>query len=209
MHSMRSKKDVVPFKTSGKHNSNGHKTNNALNYYEVLHVANSASQDEIDHAYRIAVKESSLDKRVVRTDIELAYAALSDLARRAHYDHRLEEEKKRLQLVAKSDRREALRRVSIKLLRVTAAALIVFSIGFLYFRYGYFLKSFEIGDHLYYQDTHDYLGEVMDFQSDHNFGSNLRNGILIKKNDGTEFWFPTNNIKAFCYKETHPPNSAN
>jgi curved DNA-binding protein CbpA len=179
-------------------------TESLMNYYDILRVGKAASQAEIDRAYQIRVKESSLDRRINRPDIEAAYGTLKDPTRRAHYDHRLDEEKKRLEIVAKSDRKESWRKLFFKFLRFSAVTIILVAVGFAYFRYGFYLKSFEIGDDLFYQDTHDYLGVVMDFQPDHSFGRAIRNGILIKKLDGTELWFPLNQVKACCYTSDHP-----
>jgi curved DNA-binding protein CbpA len=167
--------------------------------YEVLRVNSAASQVDIDRAYQRMVTESSYDTSINRKDIELAYRTLRDPTQRTLYDYSLSEDKKKVEITAKHKKIAFKREQAFDVLRYCVIGLFLIVGVFWWMRYGYHLKSYSVGDNIYYKSTDAPLGKIMQIQSNHSFGSARADGVLIQTKEGTQVWYPLSDLKSACY----------
>ena len=169
--------------------------------YEVLRVNSAASQVDIDRAYQRMVQESSYDTSLNRKDIELAYRTLRDPTQRTLYDYSLSEDKKKVETTAKHKKIEFRREKAFEVLRYCVIGLFLIVAVFWGMRYGYHLKSYSVGDNIYYKSTDLPLGKIVKIQNDHLFGYMQKAGALIQTKDGDQVWYPMSDLKSACYSK--------
>jgi len=169
--------------------------------YEVLRVNIAASQVDIDRAYQRMVSESSYDTTINRKDIELAYRTLRDPTQRTLYDYSLSEDKKNVEVTAKHKKIVFKREQAFEILRYCVIALFLIVAVFWWMRYSYHLKSYAVGDNVYYTSSDLPVGKIIQIQNDHLFGSARKDGCLIQTKEGDQVWYPLSDLKSACYKK--------
>ena len=170
-----------------------------MDLYDVLKVHPRASQAELDRAYQKLIRDARYDTTINQKDIEVAYRTLSDGTQRALYDATL----------ASKGKRVYTRRVAVTLsdadrqkrLYWVLGILFVLAIAYYPIRFSYALKSFDVGDTLYYKDTDSYFGKVLQKESNHNFGPKTTAAYLVKTDLDVPIWFPADDVKVLCKKK--------
>ena len=173
-----------------------------MDLYQVLRVSPNSNQKEIEEAYQRLIKECRYNVRLNRRDIDLAYRVLGNPTQKALYDSKLKQYDDRgIRKILKRRKKRApiLRPATQKQQVIIFLVLIVITLGFYAIRFGYHLKSFEIGDVLYMKQGDQQLGRVVAIEKDHNFGTARYDAYLVAT--GTEKrWLPQDVVKIYCYK---------
>ena len=179
-----------------------------MDLYKVLKVPSSAKQIEIDKAYQKILKEAQYDPNIQVKQVELAYRILSDAAQRQVYDVKAgyaKRDKKTGKIIGPKGKGKGKSRSKlttqdrIKIESNTAVGLFIIMVVFMIFRFGFYLKSFEDGDILFFRDDNRYFGTLVKGESGHSFGHVKSDAYLIKLPSKDERWFPQSDVKSLCY----------
>jgi hypothetical protein len=177
------------------------KTAGSKNYYKVLGLSTKATSEEIERAYHKMIKDAHFDRSLSRKQIQLAYLVLTDEAQKAMHDAMIAQEEKELEITAKIEQKKNRKRITVRQLAQIAIGLFVIAVIFLFFRYGYHLKSFSPGDKIYYKDSHKLLGTILEVNGNHDFGRAKKAAYKIKDPSGHILWIPKNDVKVSCYTD--------
>jgi hypothetical protein len=170
-----------------------------MNFYQVLKVPCKATQNDLDRAYNQLIKESRYDNSINTESIEIAYRLLSDTAQRAAYDASIAEDEKRQETAGKLVRRKRKRELSVQRMKGMVIVLLILTTIFFVYRFGYYLKSFSIGDQIYYSYSNKFLGTIVQEESNHSFGKTSDGAYLIRIGPKKTIWVPKTDVKAVCY----------
>jgi curved DNA-binding protein CbpA len=176
-----------------------------MDLYKVLKVPSSAKQIEIDKAYQKILKEAQYDPTIQIKQVELAYRILSDAAQRQVYDVKagyVKRDKKTGKVITKGKSKgkskyTAQQRVKIE--SNIAITLFVIMVGYMIFRFGFYLRNFENGDILFFRDDNRYFGTLLKGENSHPFGPLKSDAYLIKLPSKDERWYPQSDVKSLCY----------
>jgi curved DNA-binding protein CbpA len=176
-----------------------------MDLYKVLKIPSSAKQIEIDKAYQKILKEAQYDPTIQIKQVELAYRILSDAAQRQVYDVKagyVKRDKKTGKVITKGkgkgkSKYNAQQRIKIE--SNIAIALFVIMVGYMIFRFGFYLKNFENGDILFFRDDNRYFGTLLSGESSHAFGPLKSDAYLIRLPSKDERWYPQSDVKSLCY----------
>jgi curved DNA-binding protein CbpA len=180
-------------------------------YYVVLRLGRNATSRDITAAYQRLIKESKYDTTIDRLAVETAYRVLSDIASKAQYDARETLKSKRLQGKEHGPKISVVAAIrawfTLPHLLAILGVLLLITIGYYWFRFGYKLKDFQAGDVLYHRDTNMRFGKILRVE-DHDFSAGRGKGFLIELDKsqpilGTKdrtSWFEQDTIKACCYR---------
>ena len=178
-----------------------------LDLYQVLKVPSSAKQVEIDKAYQKLLKESQFDPSIQIKHVELAYRILSDATQRSLYDVKAgyaKRDKKTGKIQTPSGKKKSKAKFSadkrVKMESNFAIGLFLVMVGYMIFRFGFMLRSFENGDILFFRDDNRYFGTLVRMESSHAFGLMKADAYLIKLPAKDERWYPQSDVKSLCYR---------
>jgi curved DNA-binding protein CbpA len=172
-----------------------------MDFYGVLRVPSNAKQIDIDRAYQRIVQEARYDSTIRLKDVEVAYKILSDATQRALYDAGIAEKNKKLESTAKIRTRIARSDRRFKVMVGIVVALTLVAAAYLFFRFGYMLKSYEQGSALYFKENHKYLGKINKIEDDHSFGPRSSDAYLIQLSNEETLWLPADDVKSLCYEK--------
>ena len=180
-----------------------------MDLYKVLKVPSSAKQVEIDKAYQKILKESQYDPTIQIKQVELAYRILSDAAQREVYDVKaghVKRDKKTGKVLTKGKGKDKSKSKSkytsrdrVKIESNIAVGLFLVMVVYMIFRFGFYLKNFEIGDILFFRDDNRYFGTLVKGENSHAFGPIKADAYLIKLPSKDERWYPQTDVKSLCY----------
>lgn len=170
-----------------------------MDYYEVLKLYAGATQVELDRAYQKLVKDARYDNSINQKDIELAYRTLSDPTQRALYDATQAERNQRTQATQRTARKKVVKVNRERVLKIAFAVLMLIALVYYPIRFGYQLKTFQVGDTLYFKDTSRYFGKISRIEDDHDFGIAKTDAYLIQVGSQNQVWWPAGDVKALCY----------
>ncbi|HSE43451.1 MAG TPA: J domain-containing protein [Acidobacteriota bacterium] len=183
-----------------------------MDIYKVLKVPVNATDKEIDQAYRKLIKESQYDSSIQVKELEIAYRILSDSKQRAIYDSKkgiaakpatgfkgfkasLKGGKKKGKQKGFVDHKKRER----NLIKITAG-LFVISLTYYFLRFGYHLKSFDLGNKIYFKDTNVLFGTLVSEEDNHKFASGGEaDGYQVRLPSNEIIWFPATDVKTLCY----------
>lgn len=174
-----------------------------MDLYDRLRVSSTATQLEVDRAYHKMIKEADYDASINKKEVDEAYKTLGDPTKRALYDAALQEEGKRVYAVKKKTVKaaEIVAAYKRRILWLTgiAAVLLLVTATFLFFRFGYLLKSFEAGDKVYTK-TGQYYGKVVRMEKAHVFAADSKKDAYLLDTTYGPVWFPADQMKLIMVK---------
>ncbi len=174
-----------------------------MDLYRVLKIPSSAKQIEIDKAYQKILKEAQYDPTIRMKDVELAYRILSDATRRALYDVKAgytKRDKKTGKLKPTRRKKHVRTEKRLKIESSVAISLFVIMMIYMFFRFGFYLRKFEIGDLLFFRDDNRYFGTLLQMENSHAFGPMKVDAYLIKLPSKDQRWYPQSDVKSLCYR---------
>jgi curved DNA-binding protein CbpA len=178
-----------------------------LDLYVVLKIPSNAKQIEIDKAYQKLLKESQFDPAIQIKQVELAYRILSDAAQRQIYDVKagyVKRDKKTGKVITKGKSKAKSKskytsKDRVKIESNIAIGLFLVMVVYMIFRFGFYLRNFEIGDILFFRDDNRYFGTLLKGENSHAFGPIKSDAYLIKLPSKDERWYPQTDVKSLCY----------